>query len=228
MTWYKEIGLKKNPFSIKPTDNNSLIGYEKIMQRIIYQIKIGNVIFLEGSYGTGKSSILKYINKELRHNILYFNYSRKKSLHKSILKNRNLLQKLLMLRPKKMLILIDEANLADSKDFDFLYEYYIMDHVKSIVFAGTNFKEVPFNKAFRSDTKLYNLNDIKANLAIEIINNRLPNQELISSVLAKRIFLLSSNNPRIYLENLEDLFRRAHELKQKKITKKDVDNFFKK
>ncbi|MCB9359290.1 hypothetical protein H6503_05125 [Candidatus Woesearchaeota archaeon] len=228
MSWYSELGFKHNPLSIRPTENNNLIGYEKIMQRIIYQVKIGNVIFLEGSYGTGKSSILRYIRNKLNKDILYFNYARQKSLKTSIMKRRSALQKLLFLKPKKMLLLIDEANLADSKDFDFLYEYYIMDRVKSIIFAGTDFKKVPFNKAFKADTKLYKLNEIRANLAIEILNHRLPGQQLISQVMAKRIFQLSSNNPRSYLENLEDLFRYAHHLGRKKLTKKDVEDFFKK
>jgi len=226
MAWYHELGYGKNPLTIRPTETNDLMGHEKIIQRIIYQLKIGNVIFLEGSYGTGKSSILKYIRTAFKSNILYFNCAQQKDLKKSIMKKRALMRKLLFMKPNKLLLLVDEANLANPKDFDFLYEYYIMDRVKSIVFVGTDFKNVPFNKAFKSDTKLYKLNEIKNNLAIQIIKNRMPEQKLITPLLAKRIFTLSDNNPRRYLENMEDLFRTITYLGKKKVSKKDIDEFF--
>jgi ABC-type ATPase involved in cell division len=69
MTWYNDLGYKRNPLGIRPTEDENLIGYEKIIQRIIYQIRIGNVIFLEGNFGSGKSSILRFIRKQFK-NIL--------------------------------------------------------------------------------------------------------------------------------------------------------------
>lgn len=228
MLWYKELGYKTNPLSIKPTEDNGLIGYEKIIQRLIYQIKIGNVIFLEGDYGTGKSSILRYIKKSFKDNILYFNCSANKDLRTNIMKKRSAIRKMFFMKPKKLILLMDETHLANPRNFDFLYEFYIMDRVKSIVFAGTDFKGVHFNKAFKSDTKKYTLNEVKNNLAIEIIKNRMPEQKMLSTVLAKKMFLLSDKNPRLYLENVEDLFRRAHTLGKKKILKKDIDEFFEK
>ena len=220
MTWYHELGFKKNPFSIKPTQDNHLIGYEKIMQRIVYQLKIGNVIFLEGSYGTGKSSILRYLRKRFKKNILYFNCAQQKNMKKKIMRKRSFIRRVLFMKPSKMLLLVDEANLANPKDFDFLYEFYIMDRVKSIVFAGTDFKNVPFNKAFKSDTKLYKLNEIR--------NNYLDIQIHLDTSLAKSLFIQSDLNPRRYLENLEDLIRKTYSLGKKKISKKDIDEFFKK
>jgi replication-associated recombination protein RarA len=222
MTWFNDLGYNKNPLCIRPTENNNLIGYEKIIQRIIYQLKIGNVIFLEGNYGTGKSSILRYINKTFNSNILYFNCAEQKNLKKKIMAKRPLWRKLFFLKPNKLILLIDETHLANNKDFDFLYEFYIMDRVKSIVFAGTDFKQVRFNKAFKSDTKLYKLNEIRNNLGINIINNRMPKQDLISSVLAKRVFMMCDMNPRKFLENIEDLFRSSMAQK-KKVSKKEID-----
>lgn len=226
--WYETLGYEKNPLSMKPTEDNNLIGYEKIIQRIIYQCKIGNVIFLEGSYGTGKSSILKSIYKKLRkgNQVLYFNYARNYSLKKGIMYKRTLFQKLLFLKPKKMIVFIDEANLADKKDFDFLYEFYIMDRVKSIIFAGTSFKDVPFNKAFKSDTKQYKLDEIKENLSKEIIDSRMPNQTLVSPAMAKKIFINSENNPRQFLENTEDILRIIVSNGKSKVVKNDVESFF--
>jgi replication-associated recombination protein RarA len=224
MAWYHDLGYKANPLLIKPTENNNLIGYEKIIERLIYQIKIGNVIFLEGSYGSGKSSILKYVRKTFSNNILYFNCSSKFKLRKAIMEKRSIFRKLLFLKPKQMILLLDEVDQANPKDFDFLYEFYIMDRIKSIIFAATDFKRVPFNKAFKSDTKTYKLNELKNNLAWEILKTRLPSQTAISSQLAKKIFDLSERNPRRYLENLEDLMALISSMGKKKVTKKEVDS----
>lgn len=226
MSWYNDLGYKHNPFSIKPTEGTELIGYEKILQRLVYQIKIGNVIFLEGDYGCGKSSILKFIRKQFKKNTLYFNCSSARNIKKAIQKKRTIWRKVFLMKPKRMILLIDEAHLVNSRDFDFLYEYYIMDRIKSIIFAGTDFKTVPFNKAFKSDTKKYKLKDIKNNLALEILEIRMPEQKLVSSQIAKKIFTFSGNNPRVYLENLEDLFRNAYATGKKKIGKNDIEEFF--
>lgn len=225
-TWYNKIGFSYNPLSIKPTENINLIGYEKIIQRIVYQIKIGNVIFLEGTFGTGKSSILRAIRKDIQHNILYFNCAQQTNLKKAIMAKRSFFRKIFFLKPVKMTLLVDEAHLANPKEFDFLYEFYIMDRIKSIVFAGTEFKGVPFNKAFKSDTKIYRLNEIRNNLAVEIIRSRIPEIEIIPPALAKKVFALSENNPRRFLENIEDLMRNASSCGKDKISSKDVEDFF--
>jgi hypothetical protein len=131
-----------------------------------------------------------------------------------------------MMKPSKMVLLLDEAHLTDPGDFDFLYEYYIMDIIKSIVFAGTDFDLVHFNKAFKSDTRIYELNEIKNSLATNILVNRMPEQKLISGPLARRVFLASDSNPRQYLQNLEDIFRKVDAMGSKRVVKKDIDDFF--
>jgi len=227
-TWYEILGYEKNPLSIKPNNRNELIGYEKIIQRIIYQCKIGNVIFLEGSFGTGKSSILKLIYNQFRQETssLYFNYAKNYNLKKGIMYRRSTIRKIFFMKPKKMVVFIDEANIANKKDFDFLYEFYIMDRIKSIVFAGTDFKTVPFNKAFKSDTKIYKMDKIRDSLAKEILDSRMPEQTMISPAMAKKIFLNSDENPRQYLENLEDILKKAILSGKKKVIRNDVETFF--
>jgi len=227
MTWFQDWGYEKNPLSMKPTDT-SLVGYEKLINRIIYQIKIGNVIFLEGSFGTGKSSILRHVRKHFKDNIVYMNYARKKNLKKRIMDSRNSFQKMLGMKPKELFVLIDEVNLGDSRDFDFLYEFYIMDRVKSIIFAGTSFKDAPFNKAFKSDTKLYKMNELHKTLGSTIVTDRMPEQKHISSALANQVFEKSHKNPRQFLENVEDIFRNVHIKGNKRVSKKDVEEFFEK
>ena len=131
-----------------------------------------------------------------------------------------------MLRPSQMIVLIDEVHHANHEDFNLLYEYYIMDRIKSLVFAGPDFGRVHFNKAFKSDTKVYKLNDMKKHQGREILEGRMPGQRLINASLADRVFQLSGCNPRTFLENMEDLLRRMNDLGKEKIVKKDIEEFF--
>ena len=228
MKWYEKLGYKENPLAIRP-GKGSLVGYEKLINRITYQVKIGNVIFLEGSFGTGKSSLLQHVARGFpRNKTLYLNYAKCDRLKNAIMSKRGWFRKLFGLKPKGLYVFIDEVNLADSRDFDFLYEFYIMDRVKSLVFAGTDFTTAPFNKAFKSDTKLYKLNDIQQKLAIDILETRMPEQRLLSAPLARKIFNHAHKNPRHYLELLEDIFRLTIESGNKRVTPKLVDTWLKK
>src|SRR3989338_7555729 len=58
--WYKEIGFFSNPFSIKPLAfHDEVIGYD--IDLVFNKIENGEVLFIEGDYGKGKTTILKKI-----------------------------------------------------------------------------------------------------------------------------------------------------------------------
>ena len=60
MLWYKEYGFHNNPFSIKPAAFHSkVIGYD--LSEIFDKVDNGKVLFIEGKFGFGKTTILKHI-----------------------------------------------------------------------------------------------------------------------------------------------------------------------
>ena len=68
--WYKSFGWQENPFSIKT--NTNLIGVNERKKELINYILSGDICFLNGPTGVGKSSMLRLVRKELkRHKVIY-------------------------------------------------------------------------------------------------------------------------------------------------------------
>ncbi len=55
--WFNDLGFIENPFD--DNANHKLVGYEDIIEDVLYNINAGNMVFIEGKEGTGKTSILK-------------------------------------------------------------------------------------------------------------------------------------------------------------------------
>src|SRR3989338_3583834 len=75
--WYNKLGFNNNPFSIKPAAfHNELFGLN--IQDTINKIETGNVIFIEGDYGTGKTTLLKGIVNKFggKKKIIYYSCNR--------------------------------------------------------------------------------------------------------------------------------------------------------
>jgi len=66
LVWYHKLGFFNNPFSVKPVVfHDEVIGYDQTMREIIEKIMDSNIVFISGEYGTGKTTALKGIIKNL-------------------------------------------------------------------------------------------------------------------------------------------------------------------
>ena len=114
-TWYNRLGFYSNPFSIKPAAfHNEVIGNSGVVDRVVEHISKGRFVFVEGDYGNGKTLLLKRIVKEFggRRQLAYYSCNRaeKRLGVDSILKGRyRILGKVLGLKGKRMVLLLDEA-----------------------------------------------------------------------------------------------------------------------
>src|SRR3989344_3110323 len=61
--WYERYGFKENPFSVKA--NSNIVGVEKQKNLIKDYILSGDMCFLLGGNGTGKSSLLYWLKENL-------------------------------------------------------------------------------------------------------------------------------------------------------------------
>lgn len=64
MTWFEQLKFKENPLDIRP--NNILIGLSEEEARLKNHIKKGEVCFINGLTGSGKTSLLKKIQDSMR------------------------------------------------------------------------------------------------------------------------------------------------------------------
>ena len=67
--WFKKYGFFSNPFSIKPAPFDfKVIGQDKILEDLYYKVPNGNMAFIEGKFGNGKSlNVSKLISLSILH-----------------------------------------------------------------------------------------------------------------------------------------------------------------
>ncbi|MBN1793113.1 AAA family ATPase [Candidatus Woesearchaeota archaeon] len=61
--WYKQLGFKENPLDLRP--NTKLVGLERQEETVLNHIEKGEICFLQGLTGSGKSSLLMRVQKKL-------------------------------------------------------------------------------------------------------------------------------------------------------------------
>ncbi len=212
--WYKEIGFYNNPFSIKPSAyTDDLFGIDTT--KVLEDISAGSILFIEGEFGKGKTSILKKIINLFggKKKVVYYSCNRAdNSIHvESLLKGgRTFLQKLFGITPDEMIFLLDEVTELSEEDSEALLNEY-QKHIKSIVMVGPSYKKAKIANGLKEQIKdkVVKLGDLKEEDAVELIRKRIGETELLSNDLIKLIFKKSKKNPRLLLKNCEEVCRYA-------------------
>lgn len=119
MTWFKELKFTTNPLDIRPNPN--IIGLKEQEKEIINYILKEDICFVNGLTGSGKSSMLKRIQRILKnHEFVYLDahdLPPKFSLEKELKKKRSFFDKLAFREfPKqKPVLIIDEFQSTDPR-----------------------------------------------------------------------------------------------------------------
>lgn len=117
MTWFKQLGFTKNPLDFRP--DTRLVGLDVEEQKLTSYIHNGEICFLNGLTGAGKSSLLKKVQQKNPHfEYIYLNAEDLPdgfSLEKEIKKKRKFLDLITFRKyPKKPpVLLIDEFQATD-------------------------------------------------------------------------------------------------------------------
>lgn len=210
--WYEELGFYENPFSIKPIFSSILFGYEKELKLLISSIKKGEIVTLEGDYGLGKTTIMNHLIEEFggQKKLVYVSCNRFDKLDISdIIKNAgSLIKRLLNKKTRNIVLVLDEAQELTKKDFENIFEGYIDNFFKSIIFITPDYNLLnlteKYDKVIR--IKLYGITEQQA---ISLVYERLEGKEIMDKKIIKKIFNISGQNPRAFLSNCEDVCRAA-------------------
>ena len=117
--WYNKLGFNNNPFSIKTAAfHNELFGLN--MQDTINKIETGSIIFIEGDYGTGKTTLLKGIVNKFggKKKIIYYSCNRTEDNINvdKLMTNRTFFSKIFKTKPNDLILLLDEAQDLNETD----------------------------------------------------------------------------------------------------------------
>ncbi|MDD5331434.1 MAG: hypothetical protein PHE43_01245 [Candidatus Nanoarchaeia archaeon] len=227
--WFRELGFWNNPFSIKPgAFDNEIYGYD--IDLILSKIENGEVLFIEGGYGRGKTSILKRIIERFggEKKLIYYSCNRTESSIDvdSLIKGRTFWTKLFGMMDDNLILLLDEVQDLGDTDARIIKDYF-GNHFKSIIFVSSDIKAIKVDgiKDLVGDNiiKLGRLDD---NIAIDIVRKRIGSLDIISNDMIKELFKMSEYNPRTLLQNCEAVCKVAVKKGDLKVTKEHIKEVF--
>lgn len=151
--WYKKYGWKDNPFSVKPT-SKKLVGLDRKRNKLLDFVHAGTICFLTGPAGVGKSSVLKWIQHNVKkHTPLYIDAEQLGEdlfdLSDYLKEHRTLWEAVMGYGyPKNVVVLVDEAHATENKLKKALKLSWDHDYVKSVVIT-----QIPGLKNFSSSVR---------------------------------------------------------------------------
>ncbi|MEM2131617.1 MAG: AAA family ATPase [Candidatus Woesearchaeota archaeon] len=231
--WYKKLGFYANPLSIKPgMYDTDLIAYD--LKQIFDKITKGELLFIEGNYGTGKTTILKNIisNYKGKNRIIYYSFNvadNSFDVNKLLEGAKTFVKKLVGLPERNIIFLLDEVHLMKTSEAKSLIKPYKDGIIKSIVFVSHDYDAVNFPEELN---KLIKNNIIKTvelsnKEAINLVRKRLGNISIIDNKSIEKIFEISGKNPRRLLEYCEDVLKYTIEIGDNKITDYHINEVLK-
>lgn len=229
MTWYQQLDFDENPF--EDPENARLIGYEEIVNEVLYNIDAGNIIFIQAPPGSGKTAVLrKAINQFKGHGkVAYIDCTKIKDLNieRVLEKASGLMGTIFGSKPKGMIILVDNITDLSKKNSERIKYFYDQNYVKSIIFTGESISHVPFTPSLHDRIKkIITLPSITEDHASAILKDRLRGMEYFGEDVSKELFVKSKRNLKTFMNNAEGLLKNALEHKHEKITLQDIKEYF--
>ncbi|MDD4878449.1 MAG: hypothetical protein PHO02_05440 [Candidatus Nanoarchaeia archaeon] len=227
--WYRKIGFAENPFSIKPgIYSDSVYGYSNVISEVAKGVLAGKIQFVRGNYGNGKSTMLKYLLRKFggKGKLAYFSCNRLEDRLdvKRILNGRyGFVGKFLDLKPKNMILLLDEAQCLSKDDFNNILRYYDSGNLKSILFVAKEPIDSFMPERMQRAVAVHMLDSVSDSDAVGIVRKRIGSLGIISDELIKQAFRQSGKNIRILLKNCEMLCRYAINKGFKSVTPEMVE-----
>lgn len=233
--WWRKLGFYTNPFTIKPAPfDNKVFGQDQILEDLYYKIPTGTMSFIEGKLGTGKTTMLKNLIDKFRGRgkVIYFSCNRiDTELNiEELLKGRyGFWGKMFGMMPKEMIVLLDEAQQLSSVNTERIKYFFDQGNIKSVVFTGTDYTNTNLHESIKErigQDGLFKIKELTDDQAVAFVRNRIGNTALVSDEVIKKIWHLSSRNPRRLLQRLDRVFRYAVENMESEIKLDHLNKIF--
>lgn len=223
MEWYEELDFDTNPFERE----TRLVGFDDLLEEMLYAIVSGNILFIEGEQGSGKTKLLKEAIERFggHGKVIYVNC---KKIHKDLNIEKVLKERygwfstaILGNKPRDMILLLDEVEHLSAKNSERIKYYYDQNYIRAVVFAGSNMGDAGLSESLRHRIHkkliIKNLSDYEA---VQLIREKLGN-DLLPDRAIKHIYRISGRNIKTFLQNCEKVCKVAG--KGKELKEEDVD-----
>lgn len=224
MLWYRRLGFHNNPFSIKPAVfHDGLMGYEDLLDDVSYSVLKNKLLFVEGDFGKGKTTMLKRLLRDFggKKEVIYFSCNRldaRLDVDRLLRGKFGFWGKLFDMKPQNMVLLLDEVQGLSKRDCDRIHNYHKRGFFRSVVFVGKKYEKKGFTTELNKDIEVFKLGKINEEDAVAIIRRRMGRMSLLPDSMIKKIFNSSDSNPRKLLKNCEAVCRYAMEYGEDVVT----------
>lgn len=217
--WYESYGWKSNPFIVKYSID--LVGFERQKQRLLDYVNSGDICIIKGDSGVGKTSLLKWLEKEGRQ--FKVNYVNAEGLPEFYSLGKNIRKGWF----KPTVLLLDEAQLCDDNLRSELKLLWDSNVLKSVVIAQTNEGMHSYTESFKSRVgkRYLSLDAMEVNTAKELIEMRTGGKHPFNSEMISMIVEDAKSNPRKILENCEYI---CIEMQGRELRAEDIERLLKK
>ncbi len=228
--WWKKIELGENPFSTSP--DFEPFGLEKAIDEAAYRIESGSIVFIEGSRGLGKTSVLKSLIRRFRGKgrVIFVDAAkieRDINIERLMRERYGFWGRLLGVVPKDMILLVDNVQMLSRKNAERVKFYFDNNYLKSVVFTGLSYAKAAIPRGLREriGSHVIRLSPLGEEEAVEAIRARIGSR-LMSREILKKIYKLSGRDMVKFLGNCDSLCGKYIEDAEDSITDRDVKEFF--
>lgn len=226
MTWYQKLKFNSNPLDVRP--NYNLVGLEKEESKLRNHILKEEICFLNGLTGSGKTSLLMKLQKEMKgHKFIYLDAHDLPSdfrLEDELRKKRSFFDKLRLRNypAKKPVLIIDEFQATDPNivlSARAKWENPNEKRIRSIVISqiSKHLKNVTASFKERLGSRIVVLGTLDDDEMKQILQSRLYNRRKRTNYAEKFdddavsfIIKCSGGNPRRLLEYSDEIFDFHH------------------
>jgi predicted AAA+ superfamily ATPase len=231
-TWYEQLNYIYNPFTIKPGFfNDEVIGYDKEIETIVEWVHQNKVAFLEGDYGQGKTTILKYLINEFKDKqpVIYIsrNRSDRAMNYTNLLTGaKGGLGKLFGIKAKNAFLIVDETEKINTNDCQQIMKYLDSGNFSAALFIDKSLKESRISPELkkRIGKNVAQLKSLHEKDAVALVRSRLDgNEKIISDANIKKVFSrLPEKSTRSFLLCMEEVCRSAIENERESVNIDDL------
>lgn len=215
MAWYEKYDLAEDPF----LSQEIIFGIEDIIREAAYRVESGSMAFIEGKSGTGKTAVMKRLIRLFggKGNVIFFDCEQidKKANIESLLKGRyGLFGRMLGIKPKNMILLLDNANRLTKKNCERIKYYFDNNHIKSVIFTGVSYSKTNFSKSVkdRIGGRVIKIKELSAEQAVDLVRERVPELNIFSDEMLKKLYKHCGGNVKKFLADLSEASQRAESL----------------
>ncbi len=191
--WFKKFGYEEDPFHIRPTPEAN--GRQKTLRKTAWHALSGNIALLSGESGSGKTSLLKCMEKTLNENGFqcgYINLNAEELDTEKIFPAKE--------EGKKRVLLLDDADRLSFGESEKLKHLFDASLLHSIILASSNASLHSASASFKNRvSEAVKLEQMREKELEKVLEERLHKENPLEEKIREMLLKKAEGNPRTLL-----------------------------